>query len=84
MTIAVSKPVVFICRFKAEDLEVQLSNELAGSLRQLKVLDKTCETFLRSSALTFLRDRDAVFICNDFCVSYWVYYLEYSCDNYKL
>lgn len=31
--------LVFICRFQAPDLEVKLSDELAGSLRQLKVLD---------------------------------------------
>lgn len=30
----------FICRFQAPDLEVKLSDELAGSLRQLKVLNK--------------------------------------------
>ena len=28
---------VLICRFQAQDMEVQLSDELAGSLRQLKV-----------------------------------------------
>lgn len=31
---------VFMCRFQAQDLDVQLSDELAGSLRQLKVLHK--------------------------------------------
>lgn len=33
---------VFVCifRFQAQDLEVQLSDELAGSLRRLKVLHR--------------------------------------------
>ncbi len=30
--------LVLICRFQAQDMEVQLSDELASSLRQLKVL----------------------------------------------
>lgn len=29
-----------VCRFQAQDLEVQLSDELAGSMRQLKVRHK--------------------------------------------
>ena len=33
---------MFICRFKAQDMEVQLSDELAGSLRQLKVRHELC------------------------------------------
>lgn len=37
---------VFICRFQAQDLEVQLSDELAGSLRRLKVLYKLLELCL--------------------------------------
>lgn len=36
----IKKNVVLICRFHAQDLEVKLSDELAGSLRQLKVLKK--------------------------------------------
>lgn len=38
--LAVINILVFICRFHAQDLEVKLSDELAGSLRQLKVLSK--------------------------------------------
>lgn len=31
---------MFLHRFQPQDMEVQLSDELAGSLRQLKVLQK--------------------------------------------
>ena len=30
--------LILVCRFQAQDMEVQLSDELAGSLRRLKVL----------------------------------------------
>lgn len=30
--------LILVCRFQPQDMEVQLSDELAGSLRRLKVL----------------------------------------------
>lgn len=52
---------VFVCRFQPQDMEVQLSDELAGSLRRLKVLPpRTVLMFACSSSLTFSSE---VFIC---------------------
>jgi len=63
------EPVVtvrfFICRFEPQDMEVQLSDELAGSLRQLKVL----HSFVYPRwPLTSAREDPLVFSCNEFLV----------------
>lgn len=58
---------VLICRFQPQDMEVQLSDEMAGSLRQLKVPGQTAPPLASSSALTFAC-QDAVFIFNEFWV----------------
>lgn len=71
--------LTFTCRFKPEDLPVQLSDELAGSLRQLKVLDKTCKTFLCSSLWPYPTSGTQSLSVMDFCVIPSLYCLEGAC-----
>lgn len=60
--LAVINILVFICRFHAQDLEVKLSDELAGSLRQLKVLNKLHFSY---SVWPFRSEKMQSFICNE-------------------
>lgn len=60
----------FIYRFQAPDLEVKLSDELAGSLRQLKVLNKPDFSY---SVRPLPIEEMLSFICNEF----WFIHLYY-------
>lgn len=70
LTDATNNPV-FNCRFQAPDLEVKLSDELAGSLRQLKVLDKLKFFY---SVWPFPSEETQPFICNEF----WFFQFQHT------